>query len=67
VCRDYFAFDKNAQVFVIEGTRIRQTLLIPDTTFDQPDFGLLLNRHLMNALTSADGIPVTLTPDGPRY
>jgi hypothetical protein len=67
VCRDYFAFDKNAQVFVIEGTRIRQTLLIPNTTFDQPDFGLLLNRHLMNALTSADGIPVTLTPDGPRY
>jgi hypothetical protein len=67
VCRDYFALDTNAQIFVIEGTRVRQTLVIPGATFDHPDFVLLLNEHLVVTLTSAEGIPVTLTPQGPRY
>jgi hypothetical protein len=67
VCRDYFAFDRNAQVFVIEGSRVRQALVIPEATFDHRDFVLLLSGHLVVMLNSAEGIPVTLTPQGPRY
>jgi hypothetical protein len=67
VCRDYFVIDKNAQVFTIEGSRVRQILVIPEATFDQADFYSLLNGHLVTVLNDADGIPVTLTPQGPRY
>jgi hypothetical protein len=67
VCRDYFAIDKNAQMFTIEGSRVGQILVIPEATFDHPDFCLLLNGHLVTVLNSAEGIPVTLTPQGPRY
>jgi hypothetical protein len=67
VCRDHFAFDKNAQIFVIEGSRVRQPLVIPEATFDHPDFVLLLSGHLVLMLNSAEGVPVTLTPQGPRY
>jgi hypothetical protein len=54
-------------VFTIEGSRVRQTLLIPAATFEHPDFSLLLSGHLVTVLNSAEGIPVTLTPQGPTY
>ena len=67
ICRDYFDFDRKGQVFTIEGSRVRQTLLIPAATFEHPDFSLLLSGHLVTVLNSAEGIPVTLTPQGPTY
>jgi hypothetical protein len=54
-------------MFTIEGSRVRQVLAIPEATFDHPDFTLLLNSHLVTVLNGAEGIPVTLTPQGPRY
>jgi hypothetical protein len=67
VCRDYFAFDQNAQVFIIEGARVRQRLVIPFATFEHPDFYQLMSGHLVTVLNGAEGIPVTLTPQGPTY
>jgi hypothetical protein len=62
VCRDYFDLEKNAQVFVMEGPRVRQTLVVPSATFENPDFARLLNWRFVTVLAVADGVPVTLTP-----
>jgi hypothetical protein len=67
ICRDYFEVDKKAQVFIVESARVRQRLVIPAATFEHPDFSLLLGGHLVTALNSAEGRPVTLTPQGPTY
>jgi hypothetical protein len=66
VCRDYFDFDRNAQVFVMEAPRVRQTLVVPSATFENPDFARLLNWRFVTVLAVADGVPVTLTSEGPR-
>jgi hypothetical protein len=42
--RDFFAFDRTAQVFLIEtGRGVRHMLVIPKATFDDADLGLLCN------------------------
>jgi hypothetical protein len=66
VCRDYFDLDKNAQVFMMEGLPVRQTLVVPSGTFENPNFARLLNWRLVTMLAVADGVPVTLTSEGPR-
>lgn len=67
--RDYFAVDGTAaQVFVIEATpRLRHTLVIPKATFEDEDFGLLLDAHLLTTLKLAGEAPVTMTSRGSWY
>ena len=65
--RDYFEFDKTAQVFLIETDRnVRHTLVIPKSTFEDADFIVLLNRQLVTALELAGSLRVTLTPRAPK-
>lgn len=65
--RDYFEFDKTAQVFLIGPDRnVRHTLVIPKDTFEDADFVLLLNQQLVAALKLAGARRVTLTPQAPR-
>jgi hypothetical protein len=66
--RDFFAFDRTAQVFVIgSGHSLRRTLVIPKETFEDADFARLLNVQLSTALKLAGGVRITLTPQGARY
>jgi hypothetical protein len=66
--RDFFAFDKAAQVFVIGFEHsLRRTLVIPKETFEDADFARLLNVQLVTALKLAGGIRITLTPQGARH
>jgi hypothetical protein len=66
--RDFFAFDRAAQVFVIGSERsLRHMLVIPKPTFEDPNFARLLNEHLVTALKAARGVQLTLTPQGTWY
>jgi len=66
--RDFFAFDRTAQVFVIGSDHtLRHTLVIPKETFEDQDFALLLNPHLVATLKLAGEARVTLTPQGAWY
>jgi hypothetical protein len=66
--RDFFAFDRAAQVFVIGSEHgLRRTLVIPKETFEDADFAGLLNVQLVTALKLAGGVRVTLTPQGARH
>jgi hypothetical protein len=61
--RDYFAFDKTAQVFLIETEQqSRYALVIPKSTFDHRHFSRLLNPQLVTALRHAGARGVTLVP-----
>jgi hypothetical protein len=63
--RDYFAFDKTAQVFLIETEQqSRYALVIPKSTFDHRHFSRLLNSQLVTALRHAGSRGVTLVPQG---
>lgn len=65
--RDYFAFDKTAQVFLIATDRnVRHTLVIPGGTFRDADFTRLLNQQLVTALKLSGSLRLTLTPQAPR-
>ena len=65
--RDVFAFHRTAQVFVIGSDHsLRHTLVIPKETFEDQDFALLLNPHLVTTLKLAGEARVTLTPQGAR-
>jgi hypothetical protein len=65
--RDYFEFHTKMQVFVIETKRdVRHTLAITKRTFEEGDFGRVLNEHLVTALKAAPGGRITLTPRGLR-
>jgi hypothetical protein len=66
--RDFFAFDRTAQVFVIGSEHsLRRTLVIPKGTFEDADFARLLNVQLVTALKLAGGVRITLTPQGARH
>jgi hypothetical protein len=52
-------------VFMMEGLPVRQTLVVPSATFENPNFARLLNWRLVTML-AVDGVPVTLTSEGPR-
>lgn len=65
--RDYFAFDKTAQVFLVATDRdVRHTLVIPADTFRDADFTRLLNRELVTALKLSGSLRLTLPPQAPR-
>ena len=64
---DYFDSVEMAQVFVIETSQgLRHTLIIPKRTFEHPDFTLLCDARLAEALQSALDIRLVLTPEGAR-
>jgi hypothetical protein len=64
--RDFFAFDKAAQVFLIEtGRGFRHMLVVPKATFEDGDIGRLLNAELAATLKLAREGRVMLTPKGP--
>jgi hypothetical protein len=64
--RDFFAFDKTAQVFLIEtGRGFRHMLVVPKATFDDGDVGPLCNAYLTATLKLARNGRVMLTPRGP--
>jgi hypothetical protein len=64
---DYFDSVEIAQVFVVEPIQgPRHTLIIPKGTFEHPDFMLLCNARLVEALESALDLPLLLMPEGPR-
>lgn len=66
--RDFFAFDRTGQVFVIGSEHsLRHTLVIAKETFEDAGFALLLNVQLVTALKLARGVRITLTPQGARY
>jgi hypothetical protein len=65
--RDYFEFDKTAQVFLITTDRnVRHMLVIPRDTFRVSDFTRLLNRQLVTALKLSGSLRLTLTPQTPQ-
>jgi hypothetical protein len=62
---DYFDSVEMAQVFVIEPIQgPRHTLVIPKRTFEDPDFTLLCDARLVEALQSALDTRLVLTPEG---
>ena len=66
---DYVDAAAGAHVFVIEGPRgLQHSLVIPQRTFEHPDFALLCNTNLVDALTHAlqhaRAVTLTLTPEG---
>ena len=62
---DYFDSVEMAQVFVVETIQgLRHTLIIPKRTFEHPDFTLLCDARLVEALQSALDTPLMLTPEG---
>ena len=64
---DYFDSVEMAQVFVIEPIQgPRHTLVIPQRTFEDPDFTLLCDARLVEALQSALDTRLVLTPEGAR-
>jgi hypothetical protein len=64
--RDFFAFDKAAQVFLIEtGRGFRHMLVVPKAAFEDGDIGRLLNAELAATLKLAREGRVMLTPTGP--
>jgi hypothetical protein len=64
--RDFFAFDKTAQVFLIEtGRGFRHMLVVPKDTFEMGDVGLLCNAELAATVKLAREGRVMLTPRGP--
>jgi hypothetical protein len=64
--RDFFAFDKTAQVFLIEtGRGFRHMLVVPKDTFEDGDIGRLCNAKLAATLKLARAGRVMLTPEGP--
>jgi hypothetical protein len=64
--RDFFAFDKTAQVFLIEtGRGFRHMLVVPKDTFEDGDVGRLCNAELAETLKLAREGRVMLTPRGP--
>jgi hypothetical protein len=55
------------QVFVSEPEKgVRHILAITQRTFEEGDFGRLLDRNLLTALKAARGGRITLTPRGLR-
>jgi hypothetical protein len=66
--RDYFEFDKSAQVFLIisRDRNVRHTLVIPRDTFRVSDFTHLLNQQLATALKLSGSLRLTLTPQAPQ-
>lgn len=61
----YFDSVEMAQVFVVETIQgLRHTLIIPKRTFEHPDFTLLCDARLVEALQSALDTPLMLTPEG---
>jgi hypothetical protein len=65
--RDYFEFDKTAQVFLVATDRnVRHTLVIPRDTFRDSDFTRLLNPQLVTALKLSGSLRLTLTPQAPK-
>jgi hypothetical protein len=65
--RDYFEFDKTAQVFLIQTDQnVRHTLVIPRGTFRDAGFTRLLNQQLVTALKLCGSLRFTLTPQAPR-
>src|SRR5258705_13386942 len=64
---DYFDSVEFAQVFVIHTShRSLRTLIIPKGTFEHPDFTLLWDARLADALQSAVDTPLRLMPEGTR-
>jgi hypothetical protein len=64
--RDFFAFDRTAQVFLIEtGRGFRHMLVVPKDTFEDADLGRLCNAELATTLKLAREGRVMLTPHGP--
>ena len=64
---DYFDSVEIAQVFVIHTSRRPlRTLVIPKGTFEHPDFTLLWDARLADALQSALDTPLRLMPEGTR-
>jgi hypothetical protein len=64
---DYFSSAEKAQVFVIETSQgLRHTLIIPKGTFEHPDFTLLWDARLAEALQSARDTPLRLRPEGAK-
>lgn len=64
--RDFFAFDETAQVFIIETARgYWHMLVIPNATFEHPDFARLCNAQLAATLALVRESRVILTPQGP--
>jgi hypothetical protein len=62
--RDWVVFDE--AVFLIETERGSMlTLVIPSATFENPDFGRLLNAQLAETLEVERASRVVLTPQGP--
>ena len=65
---DAFDFEGTAHVFVMELERMHcHTLIVPQETFEDIDFGSMLNEHLIETLRLAGPMRVTLTRQGPRY
>jgi hypothetical protein len=65
--KDYFDSVEMAQVFVIEPIRRPpHTLIIPKRTFEHPDFTLLCDVRLVEALQSAVDTRLVLMPEGPK-
>ena len=64
---DSFNSVEMVQVFVIETSQgFRHTLIIPKSTFEHPDFALLCDARLAEALHSALEIPLVLKPEGAK-
>jgi hypothetical protein len=64
--RDFFAFDKTAQVFLIEtGRGFRHMLVVPKATLEGGDVGRLCNAELAATLKLAREGRVMLTAEGP--
>jgi hypothetical protein len=64
---DYFNSVEMIAVFVIETSQgLRHTLIIPKSTFEHPDFTLLCDARLAEALHSARDIPLVLRPEGAK-
>ena len=62
---DYFDSVEMAQVFVIDPIQgPRHTLVIPKRTFEDPDFTMLCDARLVEALQSALDTRLVLTPEG---
>jgi hypothetical protein len=63
---DFFAFDERAQVLIIETPRgYWHMLVIPNATFESPDFARLCNANLAATLALVRESRVILTPQGP--
>ena len=64
---DYFDSVEMAQVFGIEPSQgPGHTLVIPKRTFEDPDFTLLFDARLVEALQSALDTRLVLTPEGAK-